>query len=361
MLNYKNKKAFTLIELLVVIAIIGILATLAVVSLQNARKNARDAKRMADVKQIQTALELYFNDNSSYPLTSQLSTTIATGGVTYMSSVPKAPTPPDGNCTAISNNYTYTSLDGSTYFIDFCTGGNVASQLAGLKMATPSGIWSCGDVVTDPRDGNSYPTVQIGTQCWFAKNLAYLPMVHSNTQFATQGASSQPGYGVYGYDGNDINAAKAHQISGVNMYNAYGVLYNWSATMSGTTTEGAKGACPSGWHIPTDAEFTTLENYLGGATVAGGKMKVIITCGTYPCWNIPNTGATNESGFSAWGGGYRLSDGSFHIFGYYDYFWSSSISVTVNALLRRTNYDSTIVNRQSIPQTYGFSVRCLKN
>src|SRR5574344_1981640 len=109
-----NKKAFTLIELLVVIAIIGILSTLAVVSLQNARKSARDAKRIADVKQMQTALELYFNDWQSYPI-ALASTTIASGTYVYMVTVPTAPTPADGTCTT-NNAYTYTgTTTGASY------------------------------------------------------------------------------------------------------------------------------------------------------------------------------------------------------------------------------------------------------
>ncbi len=143
-----KKPAFTLIELLVVIAIIGILATLAVVSLQNARKNARDAKRIADVRQMQTALELYHNDTGVYPLTGEIDSTIATGGVTYMVVVPTAPTPADGDCEESDNTYTYTSADGLTYAIGFCTGGAVSNLSAGLKEASPSGVvyipW-CGE------------------------------------------------------------------------------------------------------------------------------------------------------------------------------------------------------------------------
>jgi len=136
----KTKKGFTLIELLVVIAIIGILSTLAVVSLQNARKSARDAKRIADVKQMQTALELYFNDWQSYPTTLTGSTTIANGTYVYMVTVPTAPTPADGTCTT-DNAYTYTgTTTGATYTIDFCLGGQVGNLPAGTTTASPGGI-----------------------------------------------------------------------------------------------------------------------------------------------------------------------------------------------------------------------------
>ncbi|MFA5644183.1 MAG: type II secretion system protein, partial [Patescibacteria group bacterium] len=94
--NNKNfKSAFTLVELLVVIAIIGILATLAIVAIQNTRAKARDTKRIADVKQIQTALELYFNDNGSYPVSSSVTSSIRSASRVYMEMYPQAPNPPD--------------------------------------------------------------------------------------------------------------------------------------------------------------------------------------------------------------------------------------------------------------------------
>jgi len=138
----KTKKGFTLIELLVVIAIIGILSTLAVVSLQNARKSARDAKRIADVKQMQTALELYFNDWQTYPTSSSVTSTIASGTYVYMVTVPSAPTPHDGiKCNANNNVYVYTQEDsGASYTITFCLGGQVGNLAPGPKEATPAGI-----------------------------------------------------------------------------------------------------------------------------------------------------------------------------------------------------------------------------
>ncbi len=136
-----KKSAFTLIELLVVIAIIGILSTLAVVALQSARKNARDAKRVADVRQIQTALELYYNDVGQYP--EEVTSTISYGSNVYMATYPSPPAPPDGECSDEGNNYVYApqGLDRSSYTIDFCTGGPISSLLAGNNQATPEGIF----------------------------------------------------------------------------------------------------------------------------------------------------------------------------------------------------------------------------
>jgi len=136
----KNKQGFTLIELLVVVAIIGLLSTLSIVALNNARARARDARRVADIKQIQTALELYYNDNSSYPTGSSLGSSIVsstTPPVIYMAQVPTAPLPAD--CSA-DNTYTYNG-SASTYTLTYCVGSATGGISGGVKhTATPAGI-----------------------------------------------------------------------------------------------------------------------------------------------------------------------------------------------------------------------------
>jgi len=140
-----KKQGFTLIELLVVVAIIGLLSTLSIVALNNARARARDARRVADVKQIQTALELYYNDNGSYPPTASVvfngSTGIGTGSNTYMAKVPAAPLPSDGSsCTSITN-YSYGVDDSNrSYHINYCLGSATGGVGAGPRSATPGGI-----------------------------------------------------------------------------------------------------------------------------------------------------------------------------------------------------------------------------
>jgi len=163
-----NQKGFTLIELLVVIAIIGLLSTLAVVALNNARQKSRDAKRVADAKQIQTALEMYFNECSAYPsqaagalvTTSQAASggcqPAASGGTNpttfgkYMAQIPTAPTPADGSCNATNDNaYRYVSCnatgsacaatDIASYVMEFCLGGTTGQLLAGSNYIVPSG------------------------------------------------------------------------------------------------------------------------------------------------------------------------------------------------------------------------------
>jgi type II secretion system protein G len=144
----KKAKGFTLIELLVVIAIIGLLSTLAVVALNNARQKSRDAKRVSDVKQISTALELYYADNNGYP-TAATGTILGgastlcfdedgfvaacdVGGTTYMGLVPNNPTPG-------GTSYTYTS-DGTTYTVDFTLEGTTGGLGLGAHAASPEGI-----------------------------------------------------------------------------------------------------------------------------------------------------------------------------------------------------------------------------
>lgn len=143
----KKAKGFTLIELLVVIAIIGLLSTLAVVALNNARQKSRDAKRVSDVKQVSTALELYFADNNGYPTAATAITLggastkcLSTGGfvatcsgTTYMGVVPSNPAP--GGAV-----YSYTSADGSTYSVTFTLEGTTGGLASGAHTASPSGI-----------------------------------------------------------------------------------------------------------------------------------------------------------------------------------------------------------------------------
>ena len=138
----KNKKGFTIIELLIVIAIIGLLATISIVALNGARQKGRDAKRVGDIRQIQTALELYYSNYGEYPTT--LGDSIASGTKIYLADVPTAPTPADGDCSDSNNSYTY-EVQGTTsasYSISFCLGNSVGEISAGVNLAIPGGITS---------------------------------------------------------------------------------------------------------------------------------------------------------------------------------------------------------------------------
>ncbi len=158
-----TKKGFTLVELLVVIAIIGLLATVAFLSLNRARSKARDAKRISDIRQVQSALELYYNDQLTphYPVAaSSAGVTLSSAvlGSIYLADVPDAPSPADNptgstDCTA-GNTYRYASLDGTavpctdtadtecgaSYNMTFCLGGATGGVDGGCNIANPTGI-----------------------------------------------------------------------------------------------------------------------------------------------------------------------------------------------------------------------------
>lgn len=152
-----KQKGFTLIELLVVIAIIAVLTSIAVVALGSARRKARDAKRVADVKAIQNALELYYQESNGYPsepdpieLGSDGITALCSVGFVdvceageneFMGLVPLAPSPPDGDCTADQNRYIYQADIGGAYSIDFCIGEQFGDLTAGPHTATEDGLF----------------------------------------------------------------------------------------------------------------------------------------------------------------------------------------------------------------------------
>ena len=226
---------------------------------------------------------------------------------------------------------------------------HVTNQLDSIIFYKPTNSNS----VTDA-SGNTYPTVKIGTQTWMAENLrstkysdgTNIPLVTDQTQWAN----------------NSTNNTKLPMMSWYNndqatyTANKYGALYNWYAVSP--TSNGNKNVCPTGWHVPTDAEWTTLTDYLGGSFVAGGKMK---STGTQ-YWNSPNARATNESGFSGLPGGTRRYDGSFVQIGDKGYWWSSTEDDTSNAWPRNMNYEIHHVGRgYHVLKQNGFSVRCLRD
>jgi uncharacterized protein (TIGR02145 family) len=217
-------------------------------------------------------------------------------------------------------------------------------SLAGLKAQT----------VTDSRDGNIYQTVTIGTQVWMAENLKYLPSVVG----PDTGSYTTPCYYVYGYNDTVIADAKATAN-----YTTYGVLYNWPAAMNGQASStsnpsGVQGVCPTGWHLPSDDEWTQLTDYLGGAEVAGGKLKETGT--TH--WLSPNTGATNETGFTALPGGFRSDHGAFYGIGDHGRWWNATPGVLPdNRRTRSVHYDGSSVDHMDDAKAVGFSVRCVND
>ena len=216
-------------------------------------------------------------------------------------------------------------------------GGFVRGKKYLVTLNTAGAGWNAA--IQDSRDSQIYQYKTIGTQVWMTENLAYLPSVVGP---ATESVTD-PYYYVYGYDGTVVDDAKA-----TSNYTIYGVLYNWTAALS---------ACPPDWHLPSDAEWTTLTDYLGGESVAGGKMK---EAGIAHWWS-PNTGATNESGFTALPGGCRYYDGAFTNFRTTGYWWSSTQYIDGSAGNRNLSYANSSVGKPYGYLDYGFSVRCLQD
>jgi uncharacterized protein (TIGR02145 family) len=137
----------------------------------------------------------------------------------------------------------------------------------------------------------------------------------------------------------------------------YGKLYNWYAVAGIDGSGIPRNLAPLGYHIPTDAEWTTLTTYLGGESVAGGKMK---STGT-SLWTNPNTGATNESGFTGLPGGGRYSNVSFNAIGIFGFWWSSSEDISTRAWYRNLSTNNNDVSRSTYNKKDGFSVRLIKD
>ncbi|MFZ4401232.1 MAG: fibrobacter succinogenes major paralogous domain-containing protein, partial [Bacteroidales bacterium] len=191
-------------------------------------------------------------------------------------------------------------------------------------------------------DGNAYDTVHIGTQVWMKQNL-------KTTKFSN-------GDGIPNYIDNMVwsglsTAAYCNYNNDTNNANIYGRLYNWYSVSD------SRNLCPNGWHVPTDIEFTDLTSYLGGDLIAGGKMKEV----GLVHWNSPNTGATNQTGFTSLPGGYRSTSGSYTNLGYYDYLWSSSLYDVNNAWYIYMHYNYSAISRNNNNKKLGHAVRCMMN
>ena len=192
------------------------------------------------------------------------------------------------------------------------------------------------ETVTD-YDGNVYETVTIGEQVWIKENLKSLH--YSDGTSITD---------VVAYNNNDSLGA------------IYGLLYSWDAAMNGSSQPGEQGVCPCDWHVPTDAEWTILENYLGGPSVAGGKMK---EAGTEH-WQSPNTGATNSSGFTGLPAGEfdaYYNPNKFWLLHLAAVFWTSTQTNPSQALERYLSHDDSASGRLAWYKVMKYSIRCIKD
>jgi len=223
---------------------------------------------------------------------------------------------------------------------------------------------TCGESFTDVRDNNTYTTVMIGNQCWMKENLRYLPSVSA----PYTGSNTQPHYYVYGYQGSDVNTAKSSTY-----YQTYGTLYNWSAAMNGayssnSNPSGVQGICPTGWHLPSDAEFKELEIYLGmtqneaNGTQWRGTNQGSKLAGNNDLWNsgiLEGNSDFNQSNFLAIPAGYRVKDGYFWDIANCVYFWSTSEENSTFSWYRSLSFVKTSIYRVNFDKEHGFSVRCI--
>jgi uncharacterized protein (TIGR02145 family) len=200
---------------------------------------------------------------------------------------------------------------------------------------------SCGGTVTD-YDGNFYRTVRIGDQCWMMDNLKVthfrngdpIPNVTDAGEWLSLGTEAYCDYG------NDPANA-----------DIYGRLYNWYAAID------SRNIAPEGWHVATLEEWQMLADYLGGDDVAGGKLKMAGTA----YWLSPNTGATNESGFTAMAGGYRDEYGNFIHMADQARFWTSTMHTGTDGEYLYLVYDNSELMQTWLYWRYGLSIRCVKD
>ncbi len=373
MISNTKKRAFTLIELLVVIAIIGILATLAVVALQQARSRARDSKRMADMKQLQTAMELFFNENGRYPTTEEWNSgTIisSSSGETFMYSIPSAPSPADGDCLEASNTYVYTPQNsGASYTIDFCTGKQISDLPEGPKQMTPGGIimgssesgggaptWTCGDNVIFAYNGvqKTYGSIlnSITGDCWLDRNLGANRACQSSIDWQCYGDFFQWGRDSDGHQlitwtdsttGVAVNGVTS-ELSSLdvpghsNFITSFVSPYDWRNPQNNNLWQGVDGVnnpCPSGWRVPTETELTNEMNSWSEQN----------SIGAFNSLKLPLNSSRNGDGEV--NGYYAETEG---------HLWSSSINGLKSRRLHWYLYGATMADNDRVN---GFSVRCI--
>ena len=187
-------------------------------------------------------------------------------------------------------------------------------------------------------DGNVYHTVTIGTQVWMAENLK---VAHYRNGDTIPNVTDQTTW--------EGRTAGAYCLYNATSRIPYGALYNFYAVSD------SRNLAPQGWHVPSDAEWAIMKNVLGGYEIAGGKLKET----GYAHWQNPNTGATNETGFTALPGGFRTN--SFTQMTTNGYWWSLTAESSDWAYYVYLDYSNSQFDRSQYPMFYGFSVRCLRD
>jgi uncharacterized protein (TIGR02145 family) len=231
--------------------------------------------------------------------------------------------------------------------------GYTQEQLVGSGIPVQDVIGAQREgIVIDPRDNQAYKTVTIGTQTWMAENLNFGTRI--------DGSNDQTD--------NDIIEKYCYGDLTSNC-DTYGGLYQWDEMMQYTTVPGTQGVCPTGWHLPTDAEWKTMEMELGmsqtqaDASNYRGTDQGSQLAGNEPLWingNLDQNGVFGSSGFEALPAGYRDTSGSFIAQSNYAFFWSSSETYT-DPWNRNLFYSNPQVERNKFNKSFGFSVRCVQD
>lgn len=403
-----RRDSFTLIELLVVLAIVAILSVVVILTLNPAEllKQSRDSTRLSDISTLNTALSTFNTDviggfmgTSSYVLYISIPDTTSTCANLGLPALPTIPVvwryycvtatstknadgtgwipvnfnqisfgsplsslPVDPiNSTSSNQFYSYTpgswklavmSLESQKFQPKTATDGGISDSAyevgTDLTLA-PAFLCSNGTVAYSggPYDSNGltkttggyYRTVQIGTQCWMKDSLNIGTRINGTTAATNNGTTEK-----YCYSNSDANCT------------TYGGLYLWDEAMGYSTTDGAQGICPSGWHVPKDSEMHTLDAFYASGSCVAGRSNV---------WDCApaNTAlkATNNSSFnSLYGGARNAADGSFGGVGTTGYYWSSTQSGGSNAYGRLLDNASAGTDRYGWLKATGFSIRCIK-
>jgi len=221
------------------------------------------------------------------------------------------------------------------------------SESAVWRFKTEMINWSDSiqGVFTDPQNNYNYPVVKIGNQVWFAEDLRNQSYANRDQIYNGNGSGDLTGDTTLhefwlGYDGQ------------FDFYGeTYGLLYTW------LVAEEDRNVCPDGWHVPTYSEWSDLIGYLGGENVAGGKLKEK----GFLHWDEPNTGATNESRFSALPGGIGLLDGKFQSKGKLGIWWTSTSYTDQDAWAISVADTSAMSYSSTIHKNSGLSIRCIKD
>jgi uncharacterized protein (TIGR02145 family) len=198
----------------------------------------------------------------------------------------------------------------------------------------------CNGIRTIQIANRSYDVVAIGSQCWLAQNLNSGIMIHGENA-----ATNNQQIEKFCYDNNPKNC------------DTYGALYTWEEAMA-YSCDSPQGICPDGWHIPTEKDWYTLAAFLGGDSIAGGKMKTR----EKSAFCFPNPLQKPSSGFNGYATGCRYAgDGSYCYFKHYGGFWSATEKDHEQAMLHCIHFDDIRLGTSSYDKKHGFAVRCIKN